>query len=125
MAAKRGRPKKTEKRSAAKSASGGPNPKAFNLKPAPGYIIIEPAQAEEKTQSGIYLPDSAKEDKPLKGTVLAVGDPEITDSGVQKESPVSEGDMVIYKKWGGNEVKIEGKDLLFVKYEDILATEFK
>jgi len=93
---------------------------SLNLKPAPGYLVIEQVNAQEKTSSGIYLPDSAAE-KPQQGKVLAVGGPEITDSGSKKESPVSLGQTVIYKKWGGNEVKIKGKEYLFVKFEDILA----
>lgn len=94
----------------------------LNLKPAAGYLIIEPVEAVTKTSSGIYLPDSAGE-KPQQGKVLAVGDDEITDSGTKKKAPVKTGDKVIYKKWGGNEVKIEGKEYLFVKFEDILAVE--
>jgi chaperonin GroES len=94
----------------------------LNLKPTAGYLLIEPLEAETKTASGIYLPESASE-KPQKGKVLAVGADEITDSGVKRTSPVKEGDVVIYKKWGGNEVKIDGKEYLFVKFEDILAFE--
>jgi chaperonin GroES len=94
--------------------------KKMNLKPAAGYLLLEPQDAEEKTSSGIYLPESASE-KPQKGIVLAVGANEITDSGTKKKSPVEAGDVVIYKKWGGNEVKIDGIEYLFAKFEDILA----
>lgn len=94
----------------------------LNLKPAAGYLLIEPVEKETKTASGIYLPDSAEE-KPQKGKVLAVGADEITDSGAKKSSPAKVGDIVIYKKWGGNEVKIEGEEYLFAKFEDILAVE--
>lgn len=93
----------------------------LNLTPAPGYLVILPMEAQEKTASGIYLPDSANE-KPQKGKVLAVGDEEVTDNGVKKSSPVKKGDLVIYKKWGGNEVKLDGTEYLFAKFEDILAT---
>lgn len=93
------------------------------LKPTPGYLMIKPLEAEEKTKSGIYLPDNAKEEKPVHGQVLAVGEPEITDGGAKRNSPAKVGDTVIYKKWGGNEVKIEGIEYLFVKFEDVLATE--
>lgn len=92
----------------------------LNMKPVAGHIIIEPTEKEEKTSSGIYLPDSAGE-KPQKGKVLAVGPDEITDSGAKRTSPVKVGDVVIYKKWGGNEVKIEGVEYLFAKFDDILA----
>ena len=93
-----------------------------NLKPAAGYLLIEPVEKETKTASGIYLPDSAEE-KPQKGKVLAVGADEITDSGAKKSSPAKVGDIVIYKKWGGNEVKVGGREYLFAKFEDILAIE--
>lgn len=94
----------------------------LNLIPSAGYVIIEPLEAETKTSSGIYLPDTASE-KPQKGKVLAVGEDETTDSGTKKKSPAKVGDWVIYKKWGGNEVKIGNKEYLFVKFEDILAVE--
>jgi len=96
----------------------------LNLKPTAGYLLIEPLEKEGKTASGIYLPDNAGE-KPQKGKVLAVGGPEITERGVKRTSPVKAGQVVVYKKWGGNEVKIEGKEYLFVKFEDVMAVEGK
>jgi chaperonin GroES len=95
--------------------------KKTNLKPAAGYLIIEPQEAEEKTSAGIYLPETASE-KPLKGKVIAVGADEVTDSGTKRKSPVKAGDVVIYKKWGGNEVKLDGVEYLFAKFDDVLAT---
>lgn len=92
------------------------------LYPTPGYIVVEPQDAENKTAGGIYLPDSASE-KPQKGVVIAVGDGEVTDAGFQKKPVVKVGDIVIYKKWGGNEVKVAGREYMFVKSEDILAVE--
>jgi chaperonin GroES len=92
------------------------------LIPTAGILLLEPLEAETKTASGIYLPDTASE-KPQKAKVLAVGEPEITESGKVRKSPVKLGDIVIYKKWGGNEVKIEGKEYLFAKFEDVLAVE--
>ena len=94
----------------------------LNLKPTAGYLLIEPLEAQTKTASGIYLPDTASE-KPQKGKVLAVGDDEVIDSGAKKKSPCKVKDIVIYKKWGGNEVKIDNKEYLFVKFEDVLAVE--
>lgn len=94
--------------------------KKINLKPAAGYLLILPMEAQEKTASGIYLPDNASE-KPQKGKVLSVGDDETTDSGAKRKSPAKTGDVVIYKKWGGNEVKLDGVEYLFSKFEDILA----
>ena len=93
----------------------------LNLKPTPGYLLIEPLDKETKTASGIYLPDNAGE-KPQKGKVLAAGSHLFSD-GQKVESPAKVNDVVLYKKWGGNEVKIEGKEYLFVKFEDILAVE--
>jgi chaperonin GroES len=94
----------------------------LKLKPTAGYLLIEPLEAETKTAGGIYLPDTASE-KPQKGKVLAVGPAEITEKGAKKPSPVKINEVVIYKKWGGNEVKIDGREYLFVKFEDILAIE--
>lgn len=91
----------------------------LNLKPAPGYLIIEPLEKEVKTASGIYLPDNAGE-KPQKGKVIAVGGKAYQD-GHEVGSFAKVNDTVLYKKWGGNEVKEEGKEYLIVKFEDILA----
>ncbi len=91
------------------------------VKPTAGYVLILAEEQQTKTTGGIYLPDNAKGDKPQTGKVLAVGADDIKD-GVKVASPAKVGDTVIYKKWGGNEVKIEGKEYLFVKFEDILAT---
>ena len=95
--------------------------KKLNITPAAGFLLVEPAVKEQKTASGIYLPDSAG-DKPQRGVVIAIGADEITDHGTKKSSPVKVGEQVIYKKWGGNEVKHEGQDYMFIKFEDVLAT---
>lgn len=109
---------------AKKKSAKGKKGKKLNLTLAPGYILIEPLEAETKTSSGIYLPESASE-KPQKGKVLAAGDTLVTEQGAQIKSPVKVGDIVIYKKWGGNEVKLQGEEYLFAKFEDILAIEKK
>lgn len=95
--------------------------KKLSLVPTAGYLIIEPFEAQTKTSSGIYLPESASTEKPQKGKVLAVGAAEITENGTKKERPANVGDTVVYKKWGGSEVKLEGKEYLFAKFEDVLA----
>lgn len=95
--------------------------KKVGVTPTAGYLLIEPKVQESKTQGGIYLPDNATGEKPQQGIVLATGSDEITDGGAKKPSPAKSGDSVIYKKWGGNEVKIDGIEYLFVKFEDILA----
>ena len=93
----------------------------MKLKPTAGYLLIEPQEKEVKTTSGIYLPDNAGE-KPQMGKVIATGSKTYQD-GHEVDSPAKVGDVVMYKKWGGNEVKIEGKEYTFVKFEDILAVE--
>ena len=90
------------------------------LQPTPGYVLIEPNEQQTQTASGIYLPDSAKGDKPQQGKVLAVGGSSYQD-GQKIVSPAEKNQEVMYKKWGGNEVKIDAKEYLFVKFEDILA----
>lgn len=90
------------------------------LSPMPGYVLVEPAEKATQTAGGIYLPDNAS-DKPQAGTVIAIGD-SIWESGVKElKSPVKVGDSVVYKKWGGNDVKMNGIEYQFLKFEDILA----
>jgi len=93
----------------------------INLKPTAGYILIEPLEKEVKTASGIYLPDTAGE-KPQKGKVIAAGGA-IYQDGREIVSPAKLNDIVLYKKWGGNEVKIGNIEYMFVKFEDVLAVE--
>jgi chaperonin GroES len=93
----------------------------LKLKPTAGYLLIAPLEAETKTASGIYLPDNVSE-KPQKGKIIAVGESGLVE-GKKVKSPAKLGEVVFYKKWGGNEVKIEGKEYLFVKFEDVLAVE--
>jgi len=96
----------------------------INLKPTAGYVLIEPQEAVKQTSSGIVLPESHDE-KPQKGKVLAAG-PEEKCSGKDNctgKAPCKVGDIVIYKKWGGNEYKIGDKEYLFIKFEDIMAIE--
>ena len=90
-----------------------------SVKPLMGYCLIEPQDATTQTASGIYLPESAQE-KPAQGKVLAVGDDLVIDGKVIK-SPVKVGDKVVYKKWGGDEIKIDGKELKLVKFDDLMA----
>lgn len=89
------------------------------ITPLPGYVLVEPAVAEEKTASGLYVP-GASEEKPQHGTVLAVGDAVMQD-GAKVSSPVKAKAQVIYKKWGGNDFKIGDVEYQFLKFEDVLA----
>ena len=92
----------------------------INIKPLFDNVLIKPIEAQEKTPSGILLPDSAKE-KPQIGEVMAVGAGEVTPKGEVKPMVVKVGQKVMYKKWGGNEVKVNGEDWMLVEQKDILA----
>ena len=92
----------------------------MNLKPLGDRLIVRAVEEEETTSSGIVLPDTAKE-KPQKGKVLAVGDGKLDDNGKRIPLDVAEGDVVIYSKYGGTEVKYDGKELLLLNARDILA----
>lgn len=94
--------------------------KASQLKPLPGYVLVEPEEVQKQTESGIYLPDSHDE-KPQQGKVLSVGSDWVTEYGATIKAPATKGDTVIYKKWGGNDVKIGKVEYQFLKFEDILA----
>lgn len=83
-------------------------------------IVVKQTQAEETTKSGIVLPDSAKE-KPFEGVVIAVGPGRILENGEREEIQVKEGDKVIYSKFGGIDLKIEGEDYLVLTQNDILV----
>ena len=88
---------------------------ALSIKPIGDRVVVEPAPAEEKTASGIYIPDTAKE-KPQKGTVIAVGNG-------KKDQPmtVKEGNVVLYGKYAGTEINVGGKDYLIMRESDIFA----
>lgn len=91
------------------------------IRPLAGYVLVQPADAQKQTASGIILPDSHDE-KPQHGTVLAVGG-SVWESGVREiKAPVNVGDAVIYKKWGGNDFKIGEIEYQFLKFDDILAS---
>lgn len=92
----------------------------MNLKPLHDRIVVEPATAEETTAGGIILPDSAKE-KPQRGTVLAVGPGKTLDSGALAPIDVKAGDVVLYGKYGGTEVKVGGNDYVILRADDILG----
>ena len=92
----------------------------MKLKPLGDRLIVRALDEEEKTASGLVLPDTAKE-KPQKGEVLAVGDGKIDDNGSRVPLDVAEGDTVLYSKYGGTEIKVDGEDLLVLRESDVLA----
>ncbi len=84
-------------------------------------VLIEPITENEKTKAGIYLPDTASKERPEQGRVVAVGDGRMLDSGKIAAPKVKVGDKVLFTKYGPNEIKVEGKEYLIAKEEDILA----
>jgi chaperonin GroES len=90
------------------------------IKPLGDRVVIELVEQEEKTASGIVLPDSAKE-KPQEGRIVAVGTGRVTDSGERVALEVSEGDRIIFSKFAGTEVKYDGNEYLILRESDILA----
>jgi chaperonin GroES len=90
------------------------------VKPLSDYLLVEPLAKETTLPSGIVIPDTVKE-KPQEGKVVAVGPGRRDDDGNRIPMEIKVGDVVMYKKWGGTELKIEGKEVLLVKEEDILA----
>ncbi|MGB7570064.1 MAG: co-chaperone GroES [Chitinivibrionales bacterium] len=92
----------------------------MNLKPLADRVIVKPLEAEEKTKGGIIIPDNAKE-KPQKGEVIAVGPGKIADNGQKITMELKKGDKVLYGKYSGSEVTVDGTDLLIMRESDILA----
>lgn len=117
----KGRPRKDNSNNGKNSAPTAVSAPAgqIGVKPLMGYVLVEPSEAESKTASGLYLPETAQE-KPAQGTVVSLGDP-IYFEGREIIPPVKLGDKVIYKKWGGDEIRYKGKEYKLVKFEDLMA----
>ena len=92
----------------------------MKFKPLHDRVVVERLDSDEKTAGGIIIPDSAQE-KPMQGKILAVGSGARDDSGKLQPLDVKEGDTVLFGKWSGTEVKIDGKDLLIMKESDIMG----
>lgn len=92
----------------------------INLNPLADRVIVKPAEAEEKTKGGIILPDTAKE-KPIEGTIVAVGPGRISDDGKTIPMTVKVGDKVLYGKYSGTEVTVDGEEYLIMRESDIFA----
>ena len=95
-------------------------PVSVNIKPLEDKIVVQASEAETTTASGIVIPDTAKE-KPQEGKVLAVGPGRVDDNGNRVPVDVAEGDVVIYSKYGGTEVKYSGQEYLILSARDVLA----
>ncbi len=94
--------------------------KNIKLRPLDDRVVVEPMEAEEMTEGGIVLPDTAKE-KPQRGTVIAVGPGKLLDNGERGALSVAVGDEVIYGKYSGSEVEVNGKELKILRESDLLA----
>ena len=92
----------------------------MNIRPLDDRVVVKPLDAEEKTPGGIVLPDTAKE-KPQTGKIIAVGPGKRLESGDRADLAVKVGDRVIYGKYSGTEVKVEGEDLKILRESDILG----
>ena len=92
----------------------------INIRPLDDRVVVKPIEAEEKTAGGIVLPDSAKE-KPQRGTVVAVGPGRLLDNGQRGELSVAVKDEVIYGKYGGTDIEINGEEVKILRESDILA----
>jgi chaperonin GroES len=93
---------------------------SISLKPLGNRVVVKPVEEEDITAGGIVLPESAKE-KPQKGEILALGPGERDDDGKRIELDVAEGDIVLYAKYSGTEIKVDGEKLLILRESDILA----
>ncbi len=93
---------------------------ARTIRPLGDRVIIEPAERDQVSAAGVILPDTAKE-KPQKGTVIAVGPGKTLDNGQRQAPAVSDGQTVLYARYAGTEIKLEGKDYLILSEKDILA----
>ena len=94
--------------------------KTTTIKPMDDRVLIQPMQAEEKTSSGIFLPEGAKE-KPMTGTVVAVGPGKLNDDGSRSEITVKKGDVVLYGKYAGTEIDVDGESHIILKESEMLA----
>jgi chaperonin GroES len=92
----------------------------LRVRPLDDRVVVEPVEAEERTAGGIVLPDTAKE-KPQRGTVVSVGPGKLLDNGNRGDLSVSIGDVVIYGKYSGTDVEIDGRDVKILREADILA----
>ena len=97
---------------------------AVNLQPLADRLVVKPIEREEVTKGGIVLPDTVKE-RPQEGEVVAVGPGRMTDDGKRVEMDVKVGDIVMYAKYGGTEVKVDNEDLIILRESDILAKKVK
>ena len=92
----------------------------MKIRPLQDRVIVQRVKEEEKTKGGLFIPDTAKE-KPIEGTVVAVGNGKVSEDGTLRKLDVKEGDRVLFGKYSGTEVKIEGEEHLILREDDILG----
>lgn len=92
----------------------------MTIRPLDDRIVVEPLEAEEKSEGGIVLPETAKE-KPMRGNVIAVGEGKLLDNGQRAPISIKKGDQVLYGKYSGTEITISGKEYLIIRESDVLA----
>ncbi len=93
----------------------------MKIKPLADRVVIEPISKEEKTASGIYLPETAEKERPEQGKIVATGPGKLNEKNERVPMGVKRGDVVLFTKYGPNEVKVDGKEYLIAREEDILA----
>ena len=93
----------------------------FKIRPLADRVVIKPVEREEKTKGGIYLPDTASKERPMEGTILAVGDGRLDDNGKRVPMNVKAGDKVLFAKYSGTEYKVDDVEYLILSEKDILG----
>ena len=93
----------------------------MNLRPLGDHVIVKPNEADEKSKGGVFLPETADQDKPFQGKVMAVGQGKLSEEGKRLTMEVKVGDHVIFSKYAGTEVKLEGEKYLILKEDEVLA----
>ena len=93
----------------------------MNIKPLHSNVILKPAKLEEMTKSGIVLPDTVDKERPEKGEVIAVGDGKVLENGQKSPMSLKPGDIVIFKKYSPDEIKVDGEEYLVIAESDIMA----
>ncbi|HET6323805.1 MAG TPA: co-chaperone GroES [Planctomycetaceae bacterium] len=91
------------------------------IKPSHDFVLVKPDEPDKLSKGGIYLPESAKE-KPQQGKVIAVGPGRVLENGTTYVPPFKKGEFVLYKRYGGQDIEVEGKEYLLIEPKDIIAT---
>jgi chaperonin GroES len=93
----------------------------FRIRPLADRVVVKPVEREEQTKSGIYLPDTVSKERPMEGTILAVGEGRLDDNGHRVPMSVKAGDKVLFAKYGGTEYKVDDVEYLILSEKDILG----